>query len=66
MLQALYCTGAMPAGVYGSAANVGNRLTMAQLLADTVNGDDDLRRYVLVPAVSTLKSSALALSATRY
>ena len=44
LLQALYCTDGMPAGVYESAANVGERLTMRQLLADTVNSDDSLRR----------------------
>lgn len=44
LLQALYCTDGMPAGVYEGARSVGNRLTMRQLLADTVNGDDSLRR----------------------
>ena len=44
VLQALYCSNGMPAGVYEGAAGVGNRLTMRQLLADTVNGDSNLKR----------------------
>jgi hypothetical protein len=38
----------MPAGVYEGAPNVGERLTMRQLLADTVNSDGSLKRWVSV------------------
>lgn len=45
-MQALYCTDGWLAGMYAGAPNVGERISMRQLLADAVNRDDNLRRWV--------------------